>query len=106
MTQIANAGNTPSPVVSITRAFTRLKAAYISMFKRVYMFNEAGATDEETLRGTECEHLGNAKEATLFYHPQYVYNGCDVNDRNIDGNGIDRAPQTNFYNDDLVSGYS
>ena len=69
------------------------------MFKRIYMFNGAGATEEEALRGVECLHLGNAKEATLFYHPQYVYNGCDVNDGNIDGDEIDGAPQTNFYNE-------
>jgi len=92
VTQIANAGNTPTPVVSITRAFTRLKAAYITMFKRIFRSDPGGATNEDALRTVECEHLGNAKEATLFYHPQYVYNGSDVGNA-ITGDQIDRPPR-------------
>ena len=92
VTQIANAGNTSTPVVSITRAFTRLKAAYITMYKQVYRYVRGAATEEERYRSAECEHLGNAKEATLFYHPQYVYNGADAND-GITNDAIDKAPQ-------------
>ena len=77
VTQIANAGNTQSPVVSITRAFTRIKAAYISMFKRSYIYNSQRATDEEISRGLECQHLPHVKECILFYHPQFVCNESD-----------------------------
>ena len=91
VTQIANAGNTSTPVVSITRAFTRLKAAYITMYKQVYRYVRGAATEEERYRSVECEHLGNAKEATLFYHPQYVYKGADAND-GITNDAIDKAP--------------
>jgi len=103
VTQIANAGNTQTPVVSITRAFTRLKAAYITMFKRIFRFDPRGATEEERYRGVECEHLGNAKEATLFYHPQYVYNGSDPG-RQFVNDAIDR-PTLGTLNDAAVRGY-
>jgi hypothetical protein len=103
VTQIANAGNTPTPVVSITRAFTRLKAAYITMYKRIFRYNPAGATEEDKYHTTEVEHLGNAKEATLFYHPQYVYNGSDHN-RSVELDDIDRPIQGSL-RDDAVRGY-
>ena len=99
ITQVANAGNTPNPSVSITRAFTRLKAAYISLFKRTYIHNPFGTTLEEKYRGEECEHLGNVKEATMFYHPQYLYNGStrEAEDGtrkpfNVDADPIYKAP--------------
>jgi hypothetical protein len=92
VTQIANSGNTSTPVVSITRAFTRLKAAYITMFKRIHRYDPAGETEEAKYRGPECQHLANAKEATMFYHPQYVYNGVDAR-KNISRDKVDQPPQ-------------
>jgi hypothetical protein len=78
VTQIANAGNTPSPVVSITRAFTRLKAAYITLYKRMFRYDTTDeATEEQKYHTLEVEHMGHFKEATFFYHPQCVYNGRD-----------------------------
>ena len=47
VTQVANAGNTPNPVVSITRAFTRLKAAYITLYKRMFRYDPAGTKEEQ-----------------------------------------------------------
>jgi len=104
VTQIANAGNTATPVVSVTRAFTRLKAAYITMFKRIFRYDPRGATEEDRYRGIECEHLGNAKEATLFYHPQYVYNGVDPG-RNFANDAIDK-PTQGALDDAAVRGYN
>jgi hypothetical protein len=107
VTQIANAGNTQTPVVSITRAFNRLKACYVSMFKRTYMYNGAGTNNEEKYRGSECEHLGNVKEATMFYHPQYLYNGKARGDNpvldydSIDMDEIDQPPKDASYEDEL-----
>jgi len=104
VTQIANAGNTSTPVVSITRAFTRLKAAYITMYKQVYKFDPTGVTPEDIFRTVECDQLGNAKEATLFYHPQYVYNGSDSNVAPTEDH-IDRPPIGNFYRSENIRGY-
>jgi hypothetical protein len=56
VTQVANAGNTPNPVVSITRAFTRLKAAYITMYKRMFRYDPAGANEEAKYHTHEVEH--------------------------------------------------
>jgi hypothetical protein len=75
------------------------------MFKRIFRYNDEGQTDEEAFRAVECEHLGNAKEATLFYHPQYVYNGSDAND-NIERDGIDKPPPARSrLSDARVRGY-
>jgi hypothetical protein len=103
VTQIANSGNTSTPVVSITRAFTRLKAAYITMFKRIHKFDPDGATEEAKYRGPECQHLANAEEATMFYHPQYVYNGAD-NGNPFFADAVDRPPQGSM-GDPRIRGY-
>ena len=103
VTQVANAGNTLDPVVSITRAFTRLKAAYITMYKRMFRYDPAGTNEEQTYHTQEVEHLGNFKEATFFYHPQCVSNAADVGDR-IAPDVKDRAPQGALPSD-AVRGY-
>ena len=77
------------------------------------MHNPRGANITERFATTEAEHLGNAQEATLFYHPQYVYNGSrtsqdgTVNPDRIVNDKIDGAPQADpaLLGSDAVSGY-
>jgi hypothetical protein len=74
-----------------------------TMFKRVHVFNPAGATEEERYKGRECEHLANCKEAALFYHPQFVYPGSDEG-TNFTRDAIDRPPRGTL-EDKKVRGY-
>ena len=67
------------------------------------MFDPSGETEEAKYRGPECRHLANAKESTLFYHPQYVYNGVDARG-NISRDKVDQPPQGTL-RDEAVRGY-
>ena len=74
------------------------------MYKRMFRYDPAGATEEEKYHTHEVEHLGNFKEATFFYHPQCVYNGKDFGNPAINTDVIDQAP-AGSYRADAISGY-
>ena len=78
------------------------------MYKQVFRYDPDGADEQSRFRGVgnEIMHLGNAKECTFFWHPQYVPNtgmaGPDM--LNIDDDDIDSGPR-GFYGSDNIRGY-
>ena len=79
-------GSTPSPTISLTRSFTRLKTVYVTFYKPAKVVDYRDGAMEGTW-GTYTELDINAthlplREFNFFYHPQYLYPGD-----NIYGNG-------------------
>jgi hypothetical protein len=76
------------------------------MYKKIYKYDarDEATTLEQKYRGEECLHIGNVKESTLFWHPQYVYNGVGAG-ANTTNDRIDQKPKAFGDKDKDVRGY-
>lgn len=76
--QVASAGNTDRPTISLSRAFTRLKSCYITLYRKIFITDETPATGTAPAKAEftneEAIHLP-WRESTFFYHPQFLYPG-------------------------------
>ena len=72
--QVQAIGNTDRPVISMSRAFTRLKTVYCTFYKIPYVWTPGA---DANARPTITDRLASEvplKECNLFWHPQYIYN--------------------------------
>ena len=98
-------GGTPSPTISLSRSFTRLKTVFVTFYKtpKVADYTEdpvnpgAWGVYEET--NIQATHLP-LREFNFFYHPQYLYPGDFLyGDEGITGYSLPRAVFANgFWN--------
>jgi hypothetical protein len=67
-------GDTDRPVISLSRAFTRLKTVFVTFYKRPVMWlqNAVAAAGAPTPTDLEALHVP-LRECNFMYHPQFVY---------------------------------
>lgn len=98
--QVSNVGTTDAPAVAIARAFTRLKCAYVTLYRNVHEFDDIAAAAANGGAGDANVGFTNApalalpfREATFFYHPQFLYPGLDRATLDKGPDGVDQRIQ-------------
>ena len=74
--QYQSIGNTASPVISLSRSFTRLKSVFVSFFKPVTTVTTANAGDALVITPTNVVDTALAfNQINHFYHPNFIHPG-------------------------------
>ena len=83
-------GATDKPVITMSRSFTRLKTVFVTFYRTpiIYFWNVATGT-YDPIPGAVATHLP-FREATFFYHPQYLY-PSDHNADTMNGQAYERG---------------
>jgi hypothetical protein len=103
--QVQAIGNADRPVISMSRAFTRLKTVYCTFYKIPYVWQPgANPAVDPPIKTNALASQIPLKECNLFWHPQYIYNpvltlaGNDatLGTTNIQSNVVPFATQQGF----------
>lgn len=105
--QVSSVGNTDRPTIALSRAFTRLKSVFITLYKKVYRYRNQVVDGSGTVTAPggnsadEATHMP-FRESTFFYHPQFLYPGSTTADdadttEYFNVRTTDLAAQTGYY---------